>query len=290
MPVSLVAGASGAIGRFLLPRLLAAGHEVIALSREQRGSNDPHLRWIVGHLDGALPSLPALDAIFSCGPLDAFARWFAQVSPPGRPRVIAFGSMSIESKRDSADPAEQALVARLREAEQRLIAAASARGCAWNLLRPTLIYGAGIDRSLTPLAHFAQRWRVLPRLAAAHGLRQPVHADDLATACLTLSGSTHAANRTYALGGGERLAFGAMLERVRASVPVRVLPLPLPLSGVRGIARLAGAVGLPRPGAAALERLQRDLVADNTAAHADLGWSPRGFHPDAATWRAQPLA
>ena len=289
MPVSLVAGASGAIGRFLLPRLLAAGHEVIALSRTPRNSIDPRLRWVIADLDAAMPTLPALDAVFSCGPLDAFARWFARAPLQGRPRVIAFGSMSIESKRNSGDVVEQALVECLHQAEQGLIAAADARGNAWTVFRPTLIYGAGIDRSLTPLTRFARRWRVFPCIAGAHGLRQPVHADDLAEACLAVVRSPLAARKTYPLGGGERLSFGAMLERARMSLPVRVVPLPLPLSSLGTLLRLAGAVGLPRPGAASLDRLQLDLVADNAAASADFGWSPRGFHPDPATWQPHPL-
>jgi nucleoside-diphosphate-sugar epimerase len=247
------------------------------------------LRWVVGGLDAALPPLPALDALFSCGPLDAFAHWFAHAPLQGRPRVIAFGSMSIESKRDSGDAGEQALVARLQQAEQCLIAAADTRGSAWTLLRPTLIYGTGIDRSLTPLARFALRWRVFPRIAGARGLRQPVHADDLAGACLAVARNPLAERRIYPVGGGERLSFGAMLERVRRSLPVRVMPLPLPLSGLGTLLRVAGTLGLPRPGAASLDRLQLDLVADNAAASADFGWSPRGFRPDPATWQPHSL-
>jgi len=288
MPLSLVAGASGAIGRFLLPRLLAGGHEVIALSRSPRASADPRLRWIVGDLDRGVPALPPLDAVFSAGPLDAFARWLDAAPVDGRPRVVAFGSMSVETKRESADPGERALAARLDAAERRLRAAAEARGGACTILRPTLIYGAGVDRSLSPIARFAWRWRVFPRVPAATGLRQPVHADDLAAACLAAFASPRAAGRTYALGGGERLAFDAMLARVQASLPVRTLALPVPLAPARAALRLARAAGLHPPGAAALERLRRDLVADDAAAAADLGWAPRAFRPAAAAWRPAP--
>lgn len=285
MPVSLVAGASGAIGRFLLPRLLAAGHDVVALSRTPRTSADPCLRWVVGNLDHDVPALPPLDAVFSLGPLDAFARWFERAHEIGAPRVVAFGSMSLETKRDSTDPAERALAARLDAAERMLRAASEARGGTWTLFRPTLIYGAGVDRSLSPIARLAQRWRVFPRLPAATGLRQPVHAEDLAAACMAALGSAQAACRTYALGGGERLAFDAMLARVQASLPVRTLPLPIPLAPLRGMLGVAAALGLQPSRAAALARLRRDLVADDAAAKADFGWSPRAFRPDAAAWR-----
>jgi len=183
MPVALVTGASGAIGHFLLPRLLGAGYEVIALSRVERAGDDARLQWRVGDLDHAMPELPALDFVASCGPLDAFSRWFAR-TPVRTARVVAFSSMSIESKHDSADAVERALAGRLRAAEELVVATAQAHACQWTVLRPTLIYGAALDRSLTPLAHFAQRWRVFPRIAAARGLRQPVHADDVAQAVL----------------------------------------------------------------------------------------------------------
>jgi nucleoside-diphosphate-sugar epimerase len=280
MPVALVAGASGAVGRFLLPRLLEAGYEVVALSRVPRPSEHARLRWVLGDLDREMPVPPAADAIFSLGPLDGFARWFARATLEGRPRVVALGSMSIHSKRDSMDAAERAVAERLRAAEQELAAAAVRRGAAWTVLRPTLIYGAGVDRSLTPIARAAMRWRVFPRLPGARGLRQPVHAQDLATACLAVLDRPACSDRAYALGGGERLAFDTMLERVRASLPVRCLPLPLPLAAARAMARLG------RIPAAAVERLERDLVADDAEARADFGWAPRGFVVEAAMWGA----
>lgn len=286
MPPCIVVGASGAIGRFLLPRLRTAGYDVIALSRRAHPSADPGLRWLVGDLDARLPPLPPCAGLFSLGPLDAFARWFAQASEVAAPRVIAFGSMSIDSKDDSSDAGERALVQRLRDAERDLGAAARARGAALTLLRPTLIYGAGVDRSLTPIARFAQRWRVFPRVPGARGLRQPVHADDLAAACLALLGHPQTAGRTYALGGGERLSFEAMLERVRAALPVRTLALPIPLAAVRPLLGVAQALGLPALPVAAIERLGRDLVAEHADAIADFGWAPRTFQPRPADWLA----
>lgn len=279
----LVFGASGAIGRFLLPRLAHAGHAVTAVSRQPQASS-PQVQWRVGDLErGDLPALPAFDAIASCGPLDAFSRWFARAPLAGCPRVVAFGSLSIDSKRDSPDAGERALASRLGEAEQRLFAAADQRGSACVMLRPTLIYGAGIDRSLTPLARHAARWRVFPRVAGAHGLRQPVHADDLAGACARLLAQDVAGARIHSLGGGERLGFDAMLERVRQSLPVRCLPLPIPLPAVRMLAGLARAGGIAAS-AAAVARLRQDLIADDAPARAEFGWDPRPFRPDAATW------
>lgn len=277
VPVALVFGASGAIGRFLLPRLREQGREVLALSRHARANAAQGTRWIVGDLHAGMPPVPAVDVIYSLGPLDAFSRWLAHAPIAGAPRIVALGSMSIDSKRQSVDADERALAARLQQAEAALVAAADARGCRWTLLRPTLIYGAGVDRSLTPIVRFAQRWRVFPHVVGASGLRQPVHADDLAVACIAAAASAKTAGRIYPLGGGERLTFAAMLGRVRASIPERCVPLPIPLGLVRRLRpRFAGAI----------ERLRQDLVADNAAAHADFGWAPRAFHPSPQAWQA----
>lgn len=290
MSVCLVIGASGQIGRFLVPRLLGAGHEVLALSRESHTAQHAGLRWLIGDVYAAPTALPSLDAIFSLGPLDGFAGWLERAPLTGSPRVVAFGSMSAISKRDSPDPLERALAERLLDSERRVIAAAHARQSAWTILRPTLIYGAGLDRSLSALAHLGRRLHIFPHVPGADGLRQPVHAEDLADACVAVwrSGSTN--GHVYALGGGERLAYSAMLARVRRSLGVRSLPLPVPLGMARGmlaIARIAPPLRALRSGA--LQRLRQDLLADDADARRDFDWSPRGFAPEPSTWAIEPL-
>lgn len=291
MPVSLVFGASGAIGRFLVPRLLAAGHEVVAVSRAAHTASHPKLRWIAGDLYGTLPPLPDADAIFSAGPLDAFANWLAHDDAIRCLRIVAIGSQSAATKQTSADAAERALAERLLMAEQTLAKAADARGTMWTVLRPTLIYGAGLDRTLTPIARFAERWRVFPYLANARGLRQPVHADDLARACMDMLAHARTTQRIYAVGGGERLAFGTMFERVRASFPFRTIALPVPFTIARAVSGIAA--GFPpfrAASPAAVRRLEEDLTVDHAAAADDFGWSPRSFYPDASAWTPPPLA
>jgi nucleoside-diphosphate-sugar epimerase len=284
MPVSVVFGASGAIGRFLLPRLLESGHDVFAVSRDARASADLRMRWLVGSLPHDVPALPDGATIFSLGPLDAFAEWFAARGARDA-RVIAIGSRSIDTKKDSADARERDVATRLARAEASL-AQAGARA---TVLRPTLIYGAALDRSLTPLVAFARRCRVFPYVTGANGLRQPVHAVDLAAACSALA-RTMPPRRVYDVGGGERIAFSEMLRPVRASLPFRAIALPVPLAiaaaGAR-VARLAPAFRAATAGA--LARLQDDLVADDADAVADFGWAPRAFRPVPRDWTLPPL-
>src|SRR5690606_38731798 len=105
-------------------------------------------------------------------------------------------------KAGSTDAAERDLARRLRAGEEGVFAAAAARGAGATLLRPTLVYGAGRDQTLSRIAALARRrrWMLLP--SGATGLRQPVHVDDLAVAAIAAQASPAATGRAYDLPGG----------------------------------------------------------------------------------------
>ncbi|MBB6241617.1 NAD-dependent epimerase/dehydratase family protein [Rhodanobacter sp. MP1X3] len=272
----LVLGGSSQIGHFLLPRLLICGEPVIAVSRHPP-SMPSEVQWRLGHLPDAMPELPALSAIVSFGPLLALAEWLASQSLSGAPRVIATSSMSAETKRDSSVPAEREISRQLRDGEAALASACARHGCSWTVLRPTLIYGAGMDKSLTPMARRAMRLRLFP-LPSGRGLRQPVHADDIAQAVLAALDCPASVGRILPIGGGERLTAGEMFARVHRSLPCATLPLPLPAwllrLGRHGVPRLRGP----------LHRLDADLIADNGELQRLLGINPRPFRPEASSW------
>jgi nucleoside-diphosphate-sugar epimerase len=278
---ALVFGGSGQIGRPLLGLLLRDGWRVTAVSRQPQHER-LGLTWLHGDFR-QMPALPAqVDVILSCGPLDEFARWYG-ASRLDCARVVAFGSTSIEVKRGSSDPHERALAQRLREGEEGVLAAAAARDAGATLLRPTLVYGAGRDATLTRIAHLAREWGRFPLPTHAHGLRQPVHVDDLAVAAFNAIGVRGACGRAYALPGGETLAYREMVLRVLQTLepPPRLVELPGPLFNLAlALARLTGrGTGL---GEAAVLRMRTDLVFDCAPAQRDLRYAPRGFAPTAA--------
>jgi Nucleoside-diphosphate-sugar epimerases len=271
----LVIGATSQVGHFLLPRLEAAGYAWLGLSRQMH-AGDP--RWLRGHLPDQMPVLPPCTAILSTGPLDLLAAWLTATRFEGTPHIIATSSMSAESKRDSGVPHERELSLRLRDAETKLIATCASRGMPWTLFRPTLIYGAGMDSSISPIVRTALRRRVFP-LPAGRGKRQPVHADDLAQAFVEALRTARARGRTFPIGGGERLTSAEMFRRARASAGGSTVPVPVP----RMALSVAAAIRPELRGA--LERLDSDLIADNSDLEEILGVHPRPFQPAPATWR-----
>ena len=276
----LVFGGSGQIGDALLPLLREAGCETVAVSRQPRADREG-LRWSVGALDETL-SLPAdgFDVVFSLGPLDVFARWL-ECTGAITPRVIAFGSTSIATKLASIDSAEREIAERLRVAEESLLAFGTREKVGVTILRPTLIYGRGRDRTLSRIAALARRWRVfaLPRNAA--GLRQPVHADDLAHAAWDAANSSRSAGRAYDLPGGETLRYDEMVARMLACLPEHPRLLRLPSLLFRSAAAGVRTLGIIDASTAMLGRLDVDLVFDAADARRDFGYAPRAFAPTA---------
>lgn len=272
----LVIGGSSQIGHFLLPRLVESGEPVLALSRHPRAPQ-AGLEWLQGSLPNAMPALPPLSAIISFGPLQPFAEWLRHNPQTRGSRIIATSSMSAESKRESTVAAEREISRQLRDGEAALAQACERHGCAWTVLRPTLVYGAGLDKSLTPIARRAERLHLFP-LPAARGLRQPVHADDIAQAVIAALERPASAGHILPVGGGERLLAGEMFARVRRSLSTPTLPLPLPAWLLRVAEGLLPRVRGP------LSRLDADLVADNGALQRLLDVRPRAFRPDASMW------
>ena len=278
---ALVFGATGQIGEPLIDRLHEAGWRITAVSRKPQRDR-PGLHWLQGELPTLKEGTPRdVDAIFSCGPLDLFSQWY-DTAGIDCPRVIAFGSTSIDVKRGSADPKERDVAERLREGERRVFDRAAARNAQATILRPTLVYGAGRDATLTRIAALARRWHrfVLPR--HANGLRQPVHVCDLADAAFACCDAPATAGEAYSLGGGERVPYREMVARVLA-----VLDPPPKLYEVPGLAFSAALLGARAMGKiggfgdAAVVRMRSDLVFDLAPAQRDFGYAPRPFRPTA---------
>ncbi len=270
-------GASGAVGSFLLARLRVEQRCAMAYSHRVSLPSDHHddpLRW--RQLDLWRDADPShATTIISAGPLDACAAWLARVDTPMLRRIVALSSMSIEAKRDAADAAERDVAERLLGAEHSLRQTCAERGIAWTLLRPTLIWGAAQDRSLTPLFRFGRRFGFVPVPSVAGGSRQPIHAADVADACLSTLHGSICASRIIPLGGAERLSVADMWIRVARAATAR--PLRMPIGLMRAGGGLLGTRG--RALRAVLQRWHNDQVAESNLAELLPEWRPRGFAP-----------
>jgi nucleoside-diphosphate-sugar epimerase len=271
----LVLGATGAVGRCLLARLSEVGVPIIAVSRRVPEAELPNVMWMQHDLERE-PLKVETHVLLSAGPL-ALARRQLERLPAVR-RVIALGSASVRFKQDSPDPAERAMMRELADAELRLGEWAERRAADVTLLRPTLIYGGEHDRNISIIAEAARTRKWLP--IAGRGLRQPVHADDLARLMTALVARQGRGFEVFDLGGGETLPYPDFVRRIASSAgadpSIVQVPSALLTAGLR-MAHLFGRMKTVTP--AMIRRQRMDLTVDDIPAREHLGWNPRPFRP-----------
>jgi nucleoside-diphosphate-sugar epimerase len=223
--------------------------------------------------------LPRSFQLISLVPLWLAPALVRGLAPHGLRRVIAFGSTSRFTKVESTDPHEREIARQLAAAEDELQRASAAAGVAWTIFRPTLVYGDDLDGNVAVIARFAGRFGFFPLPGAGRGRRQPVHADDLALACLAALDRPASFGRAYDLSGGSTLTYREMVEEVFRGLGRRprilVMPAPLVRGAVRVLARVHPAYAHVTPQMA--DRVQEDLCFDHGDAVRDFGYSPRPF-------------
>ena len=274
---SLVVGATGIVGGYIVEHLVLSGERPLALSRAPHRSSS--IEWIQGDLAAAAAlKLPPFETLYCTAEIGLLADALAYLYTPALKRIVAFTSTSIVTKIESEIASERELLQRLADGERRLIAACQSYSIGWTILRPTIIYAEGRDGNVSRLARLIRKIGVLPLMGSGAGLRQPVHAEDLAIGAIAAAASTAAIDKTYALRGGETISYREMVGRIFDALdkPRWIISTP-PFLWRAAFA--AAKPLLPNANVAMGNRMAKDMVFDASPAIADFGWSPRGFHP-----------
>ncbi len=276
---TIVIGASGGVGGHILDQLLASGEMPIALSRSPKVNDPRGVHWIRGDLtDPSSLNLPEISTVYCTAHAGSLARSLSYLAERGMRRIVLFTSSSIMTKLDSEVGYEREGLRRLAAGEAEVIAFCNERGIAWTVLRPTIIYDEGRDVNISRLARLIARYGMLPLAGWGGGLRQPVHAEDLATGALQAARSEAAHNKIYVLPGADKISYREMVGRIFDSLgkPRWIIPVP-PV--VWRFAFFVMRRWFPNANAAMGTRMSKDMVFDGSPAHQDFGWSPRGFRP-----------
>lgn len=152
------------------------------------------------------------------------------------------------------------------EAEQALHRIAKETGLEVVIVRPPLVYGAGVK------GNFAQMLKVLAKgiplpLASVRNLRSLVYVGNLADALILCATHPAAAGQTYLVSDGEDISTPGLLRRLGESMghPARLFPCPLTLLEAAGW--LIGKSGQ-------VERLIGSLQIDSGKIRRELDWTP----------------
>ncbi len=273
-------GARSFVGKCVISLLVHEGRDVIAFSRSPaQHKTEARVNWLQFDEHLACDAAASNVSDWLCvAPIWVLPQYFSLLEAYGARRVVALSSTSCFTKDDSSNLEEQAIALRLADAEARVQAWAENHGVEWVILRPTLIYGLGHDKNIAEIARFVRRFGFFPLFGKANGLRQPLHVQDVAGACIAALDSPDAANRAYNLSGAETLPYRDMVSRIIRALgrPVRLVPVPL------FAFRFAVAIlrHLPRYrnwSSAMAERMNRDMAFDHSEATRDFGFEPRPF-------------
>ena len=272
----LVTGGSGVVGDPLCTQFKAAGYDLTTLGRSRIGQ----VHSLIGDLSRpeAISLTDRFDILVHAAPLWLLPDNLESIVQSGIHRTIAFSSTSIETKKKSQNRLEQSIVLALSNAEKRLRQRTEELDVKLTLLRPTMIYGFGKDKNVMAIAHFIQRFGFFPIAGSGRGLRQPVHALDLAEASIQCLDEEATFGKTYNLGGGEQLSYKHMVERIFSGMGRTPRILQIPLSIYKTLVRMA--IKLKVTNGVSVETAQRmneDLCFDNSPAERTFGYHPSKF-------------
>jgi uncharacterized protein YbjT (DUF2867 family) len=290
--VILVTGASGYVGRRLVPALIAAGCTVRALVRDPARATQPtgvevvtgdvtdpsslaaacHGVSVVVTLSAATaaPTPPhrGYDAVNAGGP----ANIAAAAKAAGVERIVQIGGI------DASAGAPGPYVAGRRRGETAVIDS----GIPWAILQPSIMFGGPDAAFVHAMAGLVRRAPVVPVPGDGTLLLQLVWVEDVVRCLVALVRDRALAGR-YPIGGPEELTYDQQLDVIGAALGKRkVRKLHLPLGLMRLQASLLQVLPKPPLTPAALELFGSDNVAGVDAIPRQFGFEPRSFRAHVA--------
>jgi len=152
------------------------------------------------------------------------------------------------------------------EAEQMLHRVAQDTALEVVIVRPPLVYGAGVKGNFAQMLNVLDKGIPLP-LASVRNLRSLIYIDNFADALLQCAVLRQAAGQTYLVGDGEDIATPDLLRQLGAAMgrQTRLLPFPSVMLKVAG--HMLGR-------SEQLDRLVGSLQVDSSKIRRELSWLP----------------
>jgi NADH dehydrogenase len=281
-----VTGATGFVGRAVIPALRARGHAVRCLVR--RGS-EPALRGLeaIERVEGDVLSPPTLErGMGGCDTVvhlvgiireqPARLATFERIHTRGTVNVLEAAAATGVRRylHMSALGSRAGARARYHRSKWAAEEAVRASPIPWTIFRPSIIYGRG-DEFVNLLAGMVGRLPVVPVIGGGQQRLQPVPVEHVAEAFARAVDLPAAEKHVYEAGGPEAVTLVRLLDLVgQALGRPRVRKLHVPLGLVRPLTRALHRVpGFPLTPDQLL-MLEEDNVCDPQPFHVTFGLTP----------------
>jgi len=310
----LITGANGFVGKLLCEELLRRGWRVRAALRSPHQLPIGLEPVIVGTIDDGTDWTDALsgaDVVIhlaarvhvmkdsAADPLEEFlkvnlhgtANLARQAAQAGVKRLAYVSSIKVNGEQttdrqafteiDKPNPQDPYGISKW-QAEQALQRVAQETGLEVVIVRPPLVYGAGVKGNFAQMLGVLSKDIPLP-LASVHNLRSLIYVNNLADALITCATHPAAAGQAYLVSDGADVSTPELLRQLGASMghPARLLHCPPTLLKLAGV--LTGKSDQ-------VERLLGSLQVDSGKIRRELNWIPpytfeQGLHATAERYR-----
>lgn len=221
--------------------------------------------------DSAVDPLAEFRAVNVAGTLDLAS----QAAQAGVRRFIFVSSVKVNGEStppdrpfredDSPSPEDSYGVSK-HEAEQALRVLARSSGMEVVILRPPLVYGAGVKGNFSSLLRLAASGLPLP-FASIHNRRSMIYLANLADLIVRCVDHPAAANQTFLVSDGQDISTSDLLRELRGNMGVSARLLPIPPAWLLLAGRITGRSAL-------VHRLCASLQVDSSKVQQSLGWRP----------------
>ena len=286
-------GGSGFVGSHVLPALLEAGHEVVALARTPRAAavisqrNVPHAARLTTRIGDVTDPATLPAALAGCDAvvhLVALPRdWkkgadllrvntagteslIAAASAAGVTRFVHLGALGVQDR-------EELHYAKSKARAERAVRESSLD---WTILKPSLIWGErdGFFNIVAALVKIPAP--AVPVPGNGKSRFQPVWVGDVARAVVQVLGDPTSVRRSYELGGPRYWTYTEITQEVARALGKRRIVIPMPVPLISLVAGVSEAVRLPFPVATdQLRQLALDNIGATDAVERELGFVPR---------------
>lgn len=295
-----VTGATGFVGRKLCHSLLERGYSVTGAVRSQEkiselpSQMECHLIDDIGPYTDWAGALENVDTVIylaarvhvmqetSADPLNEYRRVNTagaerlayMAAKAGVRRIIYLSTIKVNGERTTEHPfTEEDVVnpddpyARSKwEAEQILRRISRETGIEVVIIRPALIYGAGVAGNFLRLLSWVNRDVPLP-LSLVNNRRSLIYAGnlvDVIAACMT---HPNAAGETFLVSDGEDISTPDLIRMIAKEMNKRARLIPFPIVLLKAAGALMGR-------GSEIERLSGSLCIDSSKIRRVLGWNP----------------
>jgi len=279
----LVTGATGFLGRHLVPALLQCGYGVTCLVR---GDPGPGLWADCRMIDGDLRDEKSIDEALKG--THAVIHAGAVINPKD---TDLFETVNVKGTKALVDASKRAGVhhfiflsstdaghaTKYGESKKTGEEIVKSSGIAFTIFRPGPIYGVGDDKNLMELFKLVKTKKVMPVIGSGNNLRQPIHVDDVVLAVIKVICSAKAIGKTYYLGGPSITHNDILAAMIEAS-DNRPTVVHLPSGLAKTLVLAVNKFGLgPNVSRDQIRTMDHDKIGDTGPFEEDFNFKARPF-------------